>query len=73
MNAGQWEEPGFKASPPPTPIQRQLLPLGIPGRPSRVVSWPKERPLLHVVGCGTLQEQELLNGLGRPLAQRRLL
>lgn len=58
---------------PPTPIQRQLLPLGIPGRPSRAVSWPKERPLLHVVGCGALQEQELLNGLGRPLAQRRLL
>lgn len=55
------------------PIQRQLLPLGIPGQPSRAVSWPEEQPLLHVVGCGTHQEQVLLNGLGRPLAQRRLL
>lgn len=76
VNGGQWEEPDFKASlphPPQPPIQRQLLPLGIPGQPSRAVSWPKERPLLHVVGCGSHQEQVLLNGLGRPLAQRRLL
>lgn len=60
-------------TPPQPPIQRQLLPLGIPGQPSRAVSWPEEQPLLHVVGCGTHQEQVLLNGLGRPLAQRRLL
>lgn len=48
--------------PPPNPIQRQLLPLGIPKCTSRAVSWPEEQnSLLHVVGCGTHQEQVLLN------------